>query len=510
MKSIFISRENTVGRSAPTNIYEGKKKKAKSWTEQRETTEEDWELHLTGKTGVGQSPILENNSCWWGAIDVDNYDIDIDEISNRFANKPFFFCRTKSGGLHIYLFFSKTFSAPKVKVFLEELVLLMCLPPSFDKNGKKQKYEVFPKQTKVPKGENHGNWLNMPYFNCTDTTQYCIYNGVKLSLEQFIEKVNENKISSFKKILDTFNFSGAPPCLQDLLSCGVYSGSRDNFLLNSAIFFKQKFPDDWKEKLKNLNTKKIENPLSENEIEKIIKSSDKKDYSYTCAELKVYCQKDVCYNKREYGKAASNDLLGLIEGLTKIQTTPPVYRVEISGKEIELETEALLNYKIFKLRVFEVVDVMLPPLTNNSWEEILSTCIDDMKMIEAPEDATKKSTVESSIEDFFLQRSVKDNMDAIGVGNVCADTAQKIYFFRREHLIEYLGKAGFKVGSDKLFHLLESKGCKKPDKRPYVNNKQVRVWQLPFYPEHTFTEENQKPNRVDFNSILDKPKEEEY
>ena len=37
------------------------------------TTVEHWEDHLSGGTGLGIIPIRTDNTCYWGAIDIDDY-----------------------------------------------------------------------------------------------------------------------------------------------------------------------------------------------------------------------------------------------------------------------------------------------------------------------------------------------------------------------------------------------------------------------------------------------------
>ena len=39
------------------------------------TTIEMWEKHLNGEVGIGIIPIKSDNNCFWGAIDIDEYDI---------------------------------------------------------------------------------------------------------------------------------------------------------------------------------------------------------------------------------------------------------------------------------------------------------------------------------------------------------------------------------------------------------------------------------------------------
>ena len=47
------------------------------------TTVEMWEKHLIGEVGLGIIPIKSDNTCFWGAIDIDQYDIKHKKISEN-------------------------------------------------------------------------------------------------------------------------------------------------------------------------------------------------------------------------------------------------------------------------------------------------------------------------------------------------------------------------------------------------------------------------------------------
>ena len=47
------------------------------------TTVEHWSNHILGKQGLGIIPIKDNNSCHWGAIDIDVYNLDHKVLNSR-------------------------------------------------------------------------------------------------------------------------------------------------------------------------------------------------------------------------------------------------------------------------------------------------------------------------------------------------------------------------------------------------------------------------------------------
>ena len=66
-------------------------------------TAELWEQHLKGGTGLGIIPIRSDNTCQWGAIDIDEYDVSHTAIVKMIRSHkiPAVVGRTKSGGAHV-------------------------------------------------------------------------------------------------------------------------------------------------------------------------------------------------------------------------------------------------------------------------------------------------------------------------------------------------------------------------------------------------------------------------
>ena len=84
------------------------KQKAKSFIVRKPLTLELIVAHLEGKGGVGSIPINENNKCKFGALDIDQYPLDIVALDKKLRDNdiPCVVCRSKSGGAHIFFFFN--------------------------------------------------------------------------------------------------------------------------------------------------------------------------------------------------------------------------------------------------------------------------------------------------------------------------------------------------------------------------------------------------------------------
>jgi len=227
-----------------------------------------WEKHLSGEQSIGIVPIREDNSCFWGAIDIDDYQLDFKSLAKQLKDLelPMTICRSKSGGAHIYLFMTSPIAARKMQNKLREIAAGI---------GQGQA-EIFPKQTKLllERGD-RGNCLNMPYFAGDSTTRYALDdNGDALSVDEFLERAESHKVTheQFKKLkikvqVDEVEWlEEGPPCLVHLAQQGFPQGTRNNGLFNIGVYLKRRFPDDWHTKIEEINRDHMQPPLAATEI----------------------------------------------------------------------------------------------------------------------------------------------------------------------------------------------------------------------------------------------------
>ena len=72
-----------------------------------------WQDHVEGKRPLGIIPIREDSTCSWGSIDIDEYDVDALAVVKKIEQMklPLVPCRSKSGGLHLFLFVTEPVAA---------------------------------------------------------------------------------------------------------------------------------------------------------------------------------------------------------------------------------------------------------------------------------------------------------------------------------------------------------------------------------------------------------------
>jgi len=187
---------------------------------------------------VGVVPILDDGTCWFSAIDFDNYNeftVKRFVMDAKRSGFPFVWCKSKSGGAHLYTFFSEPANAAKVRAKLSDLARTLGYP----------KIEIFPKQEQldVSKGE-VGNWINIPYFNSEMTQRYAFDDRAQpiAEFEKFLDYAESKRISpddfdQLKVEAQEIPFSDAPPCIQAMAHNGVSDGER-----NKSMFQEEKAP----------------------------------------------------------------------------------------------------------------------------------------------------------------------------------------------------------------------------------------------------------------------------
>ena len=195
--NLFVGNErrhvtNTGPPFRPLKTGNGKedpnKWKLNSLTVEGPATVEHWGRHLNGDYILSIIPLLDNGTCWFGCIDYDDYVIDLINICQRIASLklPLLPCRSKSGGLHIFVFFKEPISAKLIIPALRYWAGRLGLP----------KFEIFP--TNDGTTDSLSRAIAMPYGPTWDvlTPQEALgANGGSALLEQAISSITGMRVT---------------------------------------------------------------------------------------------------------------------------------------------------------------------------------------------------------------------------------------------------------------------------------------------------------------------------
>lgn len=452
---VFSGSQYNYGEHSYGSVEESGKRKGSSWTvSNTPITVDNYRKHLEGEKGLGIVPIGENDKCRFGVIDIDIYDMDfslyIDAI-DRF-NLPLVPFKSKSGGLHIYIFFREETIASKTIEILRKFSFLLALD-TLVRNRKNANPEIFPKQLKLGKGE-VGSWINLPYFNAEKTLSPALKEGKELSLPEALIHISTKKttITEAEEAIASLNYHDAPPCLQ-LLSIlnptGAGSG-RNNYLFSFGVYLKKKDEDFFEEKVLEINRGLLE-PLDENEVQKtIISSLKKKDYVYRCKEdpCASFCNKKEC-KKREFGIGKDLGYFSSIESgqLYQYRSSSPYYEweVRLQGQDtfkrlrFKSEEEIIRQDTFLKLCMRELYE--LPSkLKQTEWFNKVNTALKEIIVvnIEKEEDTSTFMMLRNLIVEFLTGRALAETKEQILAKRVYYEKSMNVYMFRIKDLTEFL------------------------------------------------------------------------
>ena len=403
-KFIFDGLEDAYGLQYPSTKPNGQGKVKGAVKIVREAvTNELWENHLKGKEpGLGIIPINRKNECSWGCIDIDTYPFDHQPLIKIINEKklPLIVCRSKSGGAHIFLFTQNKVSAESLRNKLIEIAALL---------GYANK-EIFPKQISLPNPNDVGNFLNMPYHGGSKSTRYAFTKeGKKATLEEFLTLYQTNAIENLDKIIvnkDMEIIKDGPPCLQTLCTQGIPPGQRNEALYNIGVYVRKFDPDNWEDLLDKHNHQYLSEPLGSQEVENVKKSLRKKDYFYKCKQQPIvsFCNKALC-RTRKYGIGGDDRQMPFLSSLSKYDTKPPIWYLNVEGERIELETEELQMQSRFQKKCMDVLNKMPPKVKEEEWRLLMNELMRDVEVIPSTGDSDPLSRLQRYLKDFCTNRT---------------------------------------------------------------------------------------------------------
>jgi hypothetical protein len=467
---------------------------------------EFWEKHLKGERPLGVVPIRDDSTCLWGSIDIDKYNIDLLEVIARVEamKLPLVPCRSKSGGLHLFIFCSEPVPAGVLQLALRNLAAVLGFADS----------EIFPKQTQILKDQgDSGNWMVMPYFGDTFGNKLHYQYGLKktgaeMTLGEFLTYAEKHKVTEAQVVEMRQNnvhpeeatkkgkapratkpFSDGPPCLQFMCEAGFPEGGRNNAMMHVGIYLKKAFPSNWKEKLMEHNHKYVTPPLPTDEIQQIQQQLEKKDYEYLCkhAPMSNHCDSVTCRTRR-YG--VGNDAFPEIAAIRKLLTEPAVWFIDVmsSGGSItlRLSTEQLQFFTRFQGACLEHSTIVHRDTPQKLWTAILQEAMEKVELIDAPPDLGPGGRFRELMQTFLTNRTKGTRKEDLLRGAPWEDEEEGRYYFTLASLQKYLEREGakdFVKRSEVTHRIRQMHGSEDPKFNPHVffniKGHGVNAWWVP-------------------------------
>lgn len=452
-----------------------------------------WQQHIDGKRPLGVIPIRNDSTCVWGSIDIDSYDINLLEVVAKVESLklPLVACRSKSGGLHLFLFASEPVPAASMQSALAAMAASLGFASS----------EIFPKQTKLDL-KAVGNWIVMPYFGGTFDGKIKYQYGLKktgaeMTLEEFVAFAEKRRVSAQKlgelatksrgkgpspKSGGGGVYSDGPPCLQKLAESGFPEGGRNNALFHIGVYLKKAHPSEWESKLESDNQKHMKPPLSDGEVKDVIRSLNKKDYEYKCKDQPMvsHCDSTLCCS-RTHG-VGEGTRIPVIVAWRKVMLEEPVHYVTIEGSNREMKI--LLFRDIYRHNLFVEhcggqLNIIFPPIKQSIWTVVLRGYSKLMEETKPSADMTKYGHFKELLETFLTNRNRATSKEDILRGAPWHAEDEGRHYFRLTDLLRFLDRERMRVTRNEVTDWIRDLGGPENSVETTVKRTSIRLWFVP-------------------------------
>lgn len=457
-----------------------------------------WEKHLKGTYAIGVVPIREDSTCHFGAIDIDDYNIDIRALNERVRKLglPLIVCRTKSGGAHLYLFTKEPVPAELYRKHLSAWAVALGYPG----------VEVFPKQSKLandhdPVEANTGNWINMPYAGGEFSNRYALdpKTGDALTPEEFLKTATEMALDDadaleavepeIDEVLDALR--GCPPCMTRGLARPERFGDWDNNMaFNFAVYCKFRYGSGWDDKFIYLCQTHLNEPPDHHQLRATINSVSRKDYFYGCRQEPIVslCDKKAC-KLCEFGLARKAepgaDNLGFSMGeVVKLLTDPPTWIVTVNDMRLEVDTETFMDQKRFITEVAKKLSLWPDAVKPRIWKETVAQRMVESSEVEVPEDATREGQLWTHLAEFCTSKVTAREFDEVLLGKPYTDEAAGETYFQSAAFFKYLQQNRVSGVTERdLWRFFSRKGARYVFKK--IKGKGANLWVIPAFSRQT-------------------------
>jgi hypothetical protein len=151
--------------------------------------------------------------------------------------------------------------------------------------------------------------------------------------------------------------------------------------------------------------------------------------------------------------------------------------LEVNGKDISLSSEEFLNFRVFRLRLMEIMNLVVKPLKQLDWEKQVKDLLDKRTEIGAPKDASINGQILNCVTE-FLELCEKSKQDIDVYRDLPVKKGEYIVF-RANALKKYMAMHKLdRIADNRLFMLIKNHGCN--HKRVSIDGKLVLLWAIKY------------------------------
>jgi hypothetical protein len=344
-------------------------------------TEANYRAHLDAKTSLGVYLLLDNGTCHFAAIDIDEKVFEKALAIKSELKKlgiSAYISASRSKGYHVSMYAETKFLAKDIRRVLTKVLTDL-----------KIKAEIFPKQDKLDKTIPFGNYINLPCFGFE--RPYLTDGKKEVPLAQalsLIKRVPESVIAAAVKALPPDQTAPAPtgppktkrgpkpkhpPCINMIL-VGVQQGARDEAAFALARhYLDMGYTDDEVLALMREWDKKNKPPFNdERELETKLRSAQK-GYAFGCNSIQKGILSPTCVGEDHCVWLQENikekKKRGLLKDTTFLETPDFLYEEAAKGTECLFLSYNKKTGEVSKTNSVEQGDVTWVPVMDQTITE---------------------------------------------------------------------------------------------------------------------------------------------
>ena len=461
-------------------------------------TPEHYQKHLKGEVNLGIYFVLDDSTCHFAAIDLDEKNFNKakairDELAKNLI--PAYITESKSKGFHIYCFALKRFKAVEIRRVLNHLLKKLDM-----------KCEVFPKQDyhqpDDPDGTRHpGSYINLPSFG--HTRPFLTGDLKEVPLKVAIERIKFTPQESIDRVLQTLpkeppqeelptakrqkKQTAKLPCFEKMMA-GVPEGCRDEVTFRLAVHLnRQGMPPQLAEAVLLKWDIKYNRPaIGEPIIRQKLKQAYSGKYGLGCLNdlIQPFCEKDCPIYRKRHIEIDKRKVVGdkelEIMGLSRLRTPRASFGLTIDGSTLALTSEELLSLKRVKSKAIETLSyVPFSGMKTSEWEILINSLLAEVKDEEAPPDASVQARYVECVYDWLETTPGAERQEDVEAGRPIK--REDGYFFRMKDAVSYLAKHHrISVDPGELYRVIKAAGG---GNQPVRLGKVFKLWSLPLRKE---------------------------
>jgi len=150
-----------------------------------------------------------------------------------------------------------------------------------------------------------------------------------------------------------------------------------------------------------------------------------------------------------------------IEGISVLNTDPPIWFVDIGDHKLEMTTEDLYEYRRFARICMDRLHVMFKVLKQSTWQDMVITALENLTEIAAPPELGEAGEFMEHLQDFLVNRHTGKRMEDLLLGRPWECVEEGRHYFRMRDLSNYLEREGFVETRAKIAGRIEKVGGSK-------------------------------------------------